>query len=142
MARQPSTVKLSKEKARSFFLRKQLLNNTKIPRGKKGALHVIQKLGYVQIDTINVVERSHHLVLHSRLPDYKQDYLHELHAKDKKIFEYWAHAASYIPMQDYRFYLPAILREPKPGSWFDKWAKKNRKSIEHVRKRINKENHK
>ncbi|MGB7055436.1 MAG: crosslink repair DNA glycosylase YcaQ family protein [bacterium] len=139
MARRQSKVVVSREKARRFFLAKQLLTHSKIPERKPGALRVIEKLGYVQIDTINVVERSHHLVLHSRVSEYKQEYLHALQAKDKRIFEYWAHAASFIPMKDYRFYLPVIRRKPKPGSWFDKWTKKHPRLIKDVRKRIQKE---
>ena len=139
MARTRPEAVVSRKTAREFFLERQLLAQNSIPKGKKAALHVIKKLGYIQIDTINVVERSHHLVLHTRLSDYKQDYLHALQAKDKSIFEYWAHAASFIPMEDYRYYLPAIRRGPKPGSWFDKWTKKHPKAIKHVRKRIEKE---
>lgn len=139
MARSHPTIVLSKEKARRFFLDQQLLTHNILPKGKSGTLRVIDKLGYVQIDTINVVERSHHLVLHARLADYRQDYLHTLQAKDKKLFEYWAHAASFIPIKDYRYYLPVIRRKPKPGSWFDRWTRKNPRLIKDVRKRIEKE---
>lgn len=139
MARNQSKPVVSKEKARKFVLEQQLLAHHIHSKGKSGTLRVIDKLGYVQIDTINVVERSHHLVLHARSPDYRQDYLHALQAKDKKIFEYWAHAASFIPMKDYRYYLPAIRRKPRPGSWFDKWTKKHPQEVKDVRKRIEKE---
>ena len=67
--------------------------------------NAIQHLGYVQIDTISVVERAHHHVLWSRIPDYKTEYLNQL-VKQKQIFEHWFHAAAYLPMQDYRFALP------------------------------------
>lgn len=87
------------------MLKKQLLIDTKLPKGKKGVLEVIENLGYVQIDTINVIERAHHMVLFTRCPDYKTDYLHHLQAKDRKVFEYWAHCASIIHMDDYRFCL-------------------------------------
>lgn len=139
MARRQSEIVISKEKARNFSLKRQLLSGSRIPEGKAGTFFIIDELGYIQIDTINVVERSHHLVLRSRLPGYRQNHLHQLQARDKKIFEYWAHAASFIPMKDYRFYLPAIRRKPKPGSWFDKWTKKNPRSVKDVRKRIEKE---
>jgi len=139
VARSQSQIVVSREKARKFFLEKQLLTKTKIPKGKTGVLHVIDRLGYIQIDTINVIERSHHLVMHSRLSDYKQEYLHALQAEDKKIFEYWAHAASFIPMKDYRFYISTIQKEPKPGSWTDKWTKKNRELMKGVLVRIEKE---
>lgn len=139
MARQRTRLKLSKDKARRFSLKRQLLADSEPAKGKLGALRIIEKLGYIQIDTINVIERAHHVVLHARSPDYKQEYLHQLLARDKKIFEYWAHAASFIPMRDYRFYLPTIRRKPKPGSWSDEWTKKSRRLIKDVLKRIEKE---
>jgi uncharacterized protein YcaQ len=139
MARQRKKVTLSKEKARNFFLSRQLLTGNKLRKGKVGTQRIIEHLGYVQIDTINVVERSHHLVLHTRQADYKQAILHDLQAKDRKVFEYWAHAASYVPMKDYRYYLPAIKRKPKPGSWFDQWTKKNPNLVKQVKRRIEKE---
>ena len=90
MAQRGSEITVSKEEARTFFLERQLLSGQKIPASKKGTLRIIEELGYVQIDTISVVERSHHLVLHSRSADYEKDHLHTLQATDKKIFEYWA----------------------------------------------------
>ena len=132
-------MKLTLEQARNFAIRKQFLSKRKIPHGKAGVLHIIEKLGYVQIDTINVIERSHHLVLFTRLPDYKHSYLHELQAKDRKVFEYWAHAASFIPIQDYRYYLTTMKRKPKKGSWLDTWIKKNRSLIKKVKARVAKE---
>ncbi|WMN59566.1 winged helix DNA-binding domain-containing protein [Pseudoalteromonas xiamenensis] len=64
----------------------------------------IKHLGYVQIDTLSVVERAHHHVLWSRVPSYQPDYLNQL-VKQQSIFEYWFHAAAYLPMDDYRFAL-------------------------------------
>lgn len=76
--------------------------------GVDGTLQAIKHLGYVQIDTLSVVERAHHHVLWNRVPDYHPDQLNQL-VCDKKIFEYWYHAASYLPMRDYRFSLPNML---------------------------------
>jgi uncharacterized protein YcaQ len=139
MARQHKKVTVSKEKARNYSLSRQLLTNKRFPKGRSGTLRIIEHLGYVQIDTINVVERSHHLVLHTRQPSYRQEFLHDLQAKDRRIFEYWAHAASFVPTKDYRYYLPAIKRKPKAGSWFDQWTKKNPKLVQQVKRRIVKE---
>ncbi len=129
-------IKISTEQARNLSLNSQLLFNSKLPKGKTGVLRAIEKLGYVQIDTINVIERSHHIVFFTRCPDYQKDYLHDLQAKDKKIFEYWAHAASFIPMKDYRFYLPTMKRKPKKDTWLDKWIKKHRNLIKKTKERI------
>ncbi|WP_418354694.1 winged helix-turn-helix domain-containing protein [Shewanella chilikensis] len=68
------------------------------------AAAVIRQLGYVQIDSINVVERAHQHVLHNRLPGYHPEQLQQAMA-GKEVFEYWAHAAAYLPMSDYRYSL-------------------------------------
>ncbi len=130
-------LQINPEQARNLFLKKQLLINPELPEGKAGALKAIENLGYVQIDTINVIERSHHIVFLTRCPDYNQKYLHELQAKDKKIFEYWAHAASFIPMKDYRFYISHMGRKPKKDSWLDKWIREHRSLIKMVKARVN-----
>lgn len=132
-------IKVRVDQARNFVVQRQLLNNPELPIGKTGTLRVIDRLGYIQIDTINVVERSHHLVLYTRNPDYKHNHLHELQATDKKIFEYWAHAASFIPMKDYRFYLRAIEKKPKKKSWLATWICTHRRLIKKVKERIIKE---
>ncbi|MBK7985421.1 MAG: YcaQ family DNA glycosylase [Ignavibacteria bacterium] len=64
-----------------------------------------ERLGYVQIDTISVVERAHHHVLYNRMGKYITAMLDIALEKEKSIFEYWSHAASYLPMRDYRYSL-------------------------------------
>lgn len=74
-------------------------------RGLAGTRAAINHLGYVQIDTISVVERAHHHVVHSRVPGVKPDMIHQL-LINRDIFEYWAHAAAFLPIDDFRFSLP------------------------------------
>ena len=74
-------------------------------RGLAGTRSAINHLGYVQIDTISVVERAHHHVVHSRVPGFKPDMIHQL-LINRDIFEYWAHAAAFLPIDDFRFSLP------------------------------------
>lgn len=131
--------KITLKQARELFIQKQLLFETKLRKGKAGTYQVIDQLGYVQIDTISVIERSHHLVLYTRNPNYQHNHLHDLQAKDKKIFEYWAHAASFVPMKDYRYYLPRMQRRHVYGSWIHNWVEKNRAVLKMVKKRIEKE---
>ncbi len=66
---------------------------------------VIEHLGYIQIDSISVVERAHHHSLWSRTCDYQASSLQDL-MQQKNIFEYWAHTAALLSMQDFRFSLP------------------------------------
>jgi uncharacterized protein YcaQ len=82
---------------------------------------VFERLGYVQIDTISVVQRAHHHTLWSRNPNYQVEHIGQLIA-DKKVFEYWAHAAAYLPMKNYRFSLPrkAAIKSGQQKHWYRK----------------------
>jgi uncharacterized protein YcaQ len=97
--------KISIDDARQIILSRQGLLENSFGKGKSGTLNAIEHLGYVQIDTISVVERAHHHTIWSRVNDYKPAYLNQLVEKDKAVFEYWSHAAAYLPMRDFRFSL-------------------------------------
>ncbi|MDE8601771.1 crosslink repair DNA glycosylase YcaQ family protein [Marinomonas sp. RSW2] len=73
--------------------------------GLAGARKAFDHLGYVQIDTISVVERAHHHVLHSRVPKFDPSMMNKL-LIEGDIFEYWSHAAAFLPIDDFRFSLP------------------------------------
>jgi uncharacterized protein YcaQ len=112
--------KISLKQARRITLNAQLLGSgAKLTKGKEGIAQTIEKLGYVQIDTIAVIERAHHHTLWSRRADYTPEMLHELQTKDRRVFEYWGHAMSYLPMSDYRYFLPKMRNFENPRS---KWA--------------------
>jgi uncharacterized protein YcaQ len=67
-------------------------------------LAAIEQLSYVQIDTISVIQRAHHHTLWNRNPRYSPLHIDQLLA-EKQIFEYWSHAAAYLPMSNYRYSL-------------------------------------
>ena len=120
------TDSISKKTARRLVLHAQLLDGkTRIMKGKAGVVQAVGHLGYVQIDTIAVIERAHHHTLWTRVPGYEPKHLHEALAIERTIFEYWGHAASYLPMSDYRFYLPMMrsFYDPK-NAWFRGWGEK------------------
>ncbi len=73
--------------------------------GIAGALNAINHLGYIQIDTISVVERAHHHVFYSRVPKFKPEMTNRM-LIDGDVFEYWSHAAAFLPITDFRFSLP------------------------------------
>jgi uncharacterized protein YcaQ len=73
----------------------------------------------VQIDTINVIERSHHHILYTRIPNYRRADLRQAQSADRSVFEYWTHALSYVPSKDFRFFLPAMKLHKREGHrWF------------------------
>jgi uncharacterized protein YcaQ len=120
------TDSISQQTARRLLLHAQLLDGrTKIANGKAGIEQVIGHLGYVQIDTIAVIERAHHHTLWTRVPGYRSEHLQQAQAGKRSVFEYWGHAASFLPIDDYRFYLPMMksIYDPK-NSWFRGWGDK------------------
>ncbi len=82
-----------------------LLQAQPFGHGLAGARKAVQHLGYVQIDTISVVERAHHHVLHSRVPKFTPEMTNQM-LLDGDAFEYWSHAAAFLPIDDFRFSLP------------------------------------
>ncbi|MCP5048953.1 MAG: winged helix-turn-helix domain-containing protein [bacterium] len=108
-------IKISLNTARRIALNAQLLDGrTNLPAGKEGVMQVFERLGYIQIDTLSVVKRSHHHILWTRLPDYDETMLHDLQTDDRKVFEYWGHAMSYLSMSEYRYYLPRMRHFEAP----------------------------
>lgn len=109
---------LSLAEARRLFLRQQGLYPDERPAG---ALAALRQLGYVQIDTISVIERAHHHVLWSRVPAYRPADLQQMQSEEKSVFEYWSHAAAILPMEDYRFSLPNKMRlAAGERHWFER----------------------
>ncbi len=132
------TGSISQKTARRLVLHTLLLDGrTPMAPGQQGVARAIGHLGYVQIDTIAVIERAHHHSLWTRLPGYHPQHLHQALAVERSIFEYWGHAASYLPMADYRFYLPMMrsFLDPK-GSWYRGWGEKYGDYLEPVLERI------
>ena len=87
--------------------------------GAEATARAVEHLGYVQIDTINVIERSHHHILFTRIPAYERAHLQRAQAVDKSVFEYWTHALSYVPTRDMPFFLGAMRRyRSSPSPWF------------------------
>lgn len=129
---------LSARRARTLAVRAQGLDRT-VPfgLGKGAALRAVEHLGYVQIDTISVVERAHHHVLWSRVPDYQPEMLDGLLA-DRRVYEYWSHAAAYLPMQDFRFSLPRMRSHRGRLHWAED-SPELRKAMRQVVARIRRE---
>jgi uncharacterized protein YcaQ len=114
-------VQLSAAAARHIWLRAQRLNAAApFGDGPDATPRAIEHLGYVQIDTINVIERCHHHILWTRIPRYRREHLRQAQSVDKTVFEYWTHALSYVPTRDMRFFLAEMKRQRRSSRpWLD-----------------------
>jgi uncharacterized protein YcaQ len=97
---------LSIKQARRLALTAQGFNGRQPPATFK-ASHVtqlIERLGVLQIDSVNALVRSHYLPLYSRLGNYPQKLLDQAawsQGRQRKLFEYWGHEASLLPVELY-----------------------------------------
>lgn len=99
---------------------------------KADVLATIRHMHVLQIDTIHVVARSPYLVLWSRLGAYPQHWLTDLLAEGA-LFEYWAHEASFVPIEDFGLYRQRMLAAATTGwKYAREWAAQNRDAIERV----------
>ena len=116
MPRATETLPLSKAKARRIWLRAQRLDTPDpFGAGPQAVAAAVEHLGYVQIDTINVIERCHHHILYNRIPAYRRADLRQAQSIDKSVFEYWTHALSYVPAKDFRYFIAAMKLHKREG---------------------------
>lgn len=111
---------MTRARARDLWIHAQALTaRAPFGEGPEATRRAVEHLGYVQIDTINVIERCHHHILFNRIPSYRRSHLTFAQAEEKSVFEYWTHALSYIPTRDFRFFIRAMRdRRREPGRWF------------------------
>src|SRR6516165_10792788 len=111
---------LSKREARRLWIGAQRLDvREPFGAGAQATADAVAHLGYVQIDTINVIERCHHHILWTRIPNYRRTDLRQDQSVDKSIFEYWTHALSYVAALDFRFFVADMRLHKREGhKWF------------------------
>jgi uncharacterized protein YcaQ len=109
------------------------------PTSREDVLACIRRIGALQIDTIHVLARAPYFILWSRLGEYPLDWLNDLLA-ERQIFEYWAHAACCLPMEDYPLYRRMMLA--RSWGWWgqaSEWLEANAVLADSVLARIRQE---
>jgi len=81
-------------------------NAAQTPPSSDDIVNVVKVLGYLQIDTLNMVNRAHYVTLWSRLGSYDLDTLHQLvyTPGQRQLYEGWGHAACILPLEHYRYH--------------------------------------
>ncbi|MES2152781.1 MAG: crosslink repair DNA glycosylase YcaQ family protein [Pseudomonadota bacterium] len=119
--------------ARALHLAAQgMLQARRRKASKEDVMAAIGRMGILQIDTISVVARSPYLVLWSRLGDYDPAWL-EQHLAEGRLFEYWAHEACFVPIEDYRLLRHRML-DPGSMGWkySESWMRERRAEVDAV----------
>ena len=115
--------------ARRLLLTTQGLSRPRNRRLSDNALlGLIDQLGYVQVDSINTVERAHHLILFSRNQTYCQDQLVRLLENHSTLFENWTHDASIIPSKFFPYWIHRF--EHERDNLRERWRKWGREGFE------------
>jgi len=128
-------VEFSIETARESLLAAQGLSSLQRRATKDDVRAIIRRMGVLQIDSISVVARSPYLVLWSRLGSYEPRWLDELLAEGA-IFEYWSHAACFIPIEDYGLYRRLMLaKTEKTRAWMEAHPDALEHVMGHIRER-------
>lgn len=133
-----SELTLSIGAARALHLHAQgMLQARRRKATKDDVLEAIRRMGMLQIDTISVVARSPYFVLWSRLGDYDPEWLDQ-HLAEGRLFEYWAHEACFLPIEDYGLYRHRMLDPAAMGwkyseTWMRERAHEVARVLEHIR---------
>ncbi|WP_420628782.1 winged helix-turn-helix domain-containing protein [Candidatus Leptofilum sp.] len=132
---------LTRQDLRRLAITRQHLTKQKPP----AKLDVIRDLGCVQLDPIRAVERTHLLVLWSRLGNFDEAELERLRWEEKALFEYWAHAASMVLTEEYPLFSWGMRQRresPRRAAKYQKWFDKHAGLIElkdHILNRLQQE---
>ena len=100
-------VTLTPDEARRMTLHAQgFLGATSWNRSQAGVAAMLRRVGAVQLDTISVLARSHELVAYARLGPVARQQIEQAywHATKPAAFEYWAHAACVLPIEQWPYF--------------------------------------
>lgn len=132
----------NREMRRLFLERQGLAAPPHTAIEKKDVLRLVKQLAYLQIDSINVVERAHHMILYSRNRNYRREMLEELIEEDRELFEHWTHDAAILPaayFPHWRHRFEAAQKRIKEPRWRKRLGARPDLVLDLVRRRIQSE---
>lgn len=116
---------IDNQTARRLFIERHALADAPTPKlSKVDLLALIERLGFVQVDSIQWVERAHHMILFARNQTYRQRDLVRLIETDRALFENWTHDASVIPSAYFPMWRRAMAdNEPTLVKHWTNWGR-------------------
>ena len=106
--------------ARRLFLHRHALIEAPTGPAQGAALaDLISRIGFVQVDSINTVERAHHMILFSRRQSYQPGALKHLLETDRRLWEHWTHDASILPAATFPYWKHRFAQDAERlhGNW-------------------------
>ena len=135
------TDRLTNADLRRLFLHQHALTDS--PGGgltRDGLDALIDRLGFVQVDTISTLVQAHHHILFTRANGYRPPLLKHLLEKRRSLFEHWTHDASIIPTRFYPYWKPQFARMrarmDAAAHWDERWAGRREAVIDGIRRRV------
>jgi uncharacterized protein YcaQ len=132
--------RISAGTARRLLLGAQVLLERPERATTASVLALVERLGYVQIDSINIVARAHHLILAPRLLGYRPSLLARLLEKDRRLFEHWTHDAAAIPTAWYPHWRHRFVRYREEVQrkrwWGERMGRRPERTVDQVRERL------
>lgn len=135
------TDRLSNADLRRLFIERHALSDP--PTGtltRDGLETLIERLGFVQVDTISTLEQAHHHILFTRANGYRKSHLKHLLEKRRSLFEHWTHDASIIPTRFYPYWKPrfrkAVTRLDANRYWTERFNGRREDVLDEIRRRV------
>ncbi len=137
-----SPINISAVDARRVLLHLQGLASPPVRSSAKAVYAIVERLGYVQVDSINVLERAHHMILGARLDGYRPAHLAHSLEETRTLWEHWTHDACVIPTKWYPHWkhrFDGYSERVKRSSWWrshfdDDPAKTIRRTLARVKR--------
>jgi uncharacterized protein YcaQ len=141
--RAPEAQRISASTARRLLLGSQALLERPRRASADSVLALVERLGYVQIDSINIVARAHHLILAPRLTGYRPALLARLLEQERRLFEHWTHDAAAIPVAWFPHWRHRFARyraEVRRNRWWrQRMGPRPERTVDRVRERLARE---
>lgn len=135
------TDRLSNADLRRLFLERHALSDSPAgPLTRDGLDALVERLGFVQVDTISTLEQAHHHILFTRANSYRKPQLKHLLEKRRSLFEHWTHDASIIPTRFYPYWKSRFRRRADriAGSrhWVERFNGRQQEVLDGIRRRV------